>query len=249
MEVLMRTALVTGGAKRIGRAIVERLAKDGYAVAIHCHRSREEAEKLKHEIDGNAGRAEIIEGDLTDLDSARMMVGQARQALGPLTLLVNNASVYEPDDIHSLDLSLWDHQFDVNLRAPVFLTRDFASQLPVGCEGTVVNVLDQRVLRPTPRFFSYTLSKCALFLATQTMAQALAPGIRVNAVGPGPTLQSRWQQPYEFERQVEALPLSHGPLPEEIADAVLFLTKAKSITGQMLAVDGGQHLACGGASR
>jgi NAD(P)-dependent dehydrogenase (short-subunit alcohol dehydrogenase family) len=239
----MRTALVTGGAKRIGRAIVQRLAKEGYAVAIHCHRSRADAEKLKHEIEARAGRAEIIEADLADGDAVGAIVHQARLALGPLTLLVNNASVYEPDDVQTLEQSIWDHQFNVNLRAPVLLSCDFANQLPVGCEGTVVNVLDQRVLRPTPRFFSYTLSKCALFSATQTMAQALAPRIRVNAVGPGPTLQSRWQSEDEFVRQAESLPLEHGALPDEIADAVLFLTNARSITGQMLAVDGGQHLA------
>ncbi|HEX8663187.1 MAG TPA: SDR family oxidoreductase [Beijerinckiaceae bacterium] len=239
----MRTALVTGGARRIGQAIVKRLASDGWAVAIHCHRSGREAEALGRAIQAAGGRAAVIEADLADAAAVRSIVARAGAALGPVTLLVNNASVFEPDDIGSLDEAVWERHFGVNLRAPVFLAGDFAGQLPDGVEGTVVNVIDQRVLKPTPHFLSYTLSKSALFTATQTMAQALAPRIRVNAVGPGPTLASRRQRRDDFARQGASVPLGHGPSPEEIAEAVLFLASAKSVTGQMIAVDGGQHLA------
>jgi NAD(P)-dependent dehydrogenase (short-subunit alcohol dehydrogenase family) len=239
----MRTALVTGGARRIGEAIVRRLAKEGYAVAIHCHRSGREAEVLGRAIQAMGGRAAVIEADLADPDAVRSIVAQAGAALGPVTLLVNNASVFEPDDIGSLDEAVWERHFGVNLRAPVFLARDFADQLPNGVEGAIVNVIDQRVWKPTPHFLSYTLSKSALFTATQTMAQALAPWIRVNAVGPGPTLASRRQRRDDFARQGASVPLGHGPSPEEIAKAVLFLAGARSVTGQMIAVDGGQHLA------
>jgi NAD(P)-dependent dehydrogenase (short-subunit alcohol dehydrogenase family) len=239
----MGTALVTGGARRIGRAIVERLAAEGYAVAIHCHRSDHEAHALRRALQAQGARAEVVEADLGDAATLAGLVRRARAALGTLTLLVNNASVFEPDDIGSLDEALWERHFRINLRAPVFLARDFADQVPEGGEGAIVNVIDQRVWNPTPQFFSYTLSKSALFTATQTLAQALAPGIRVNAVGPGPTLASRRQGQDDFARQGASVPLGHGPRPEEIADAVLFLAKAGSVTGQMLAVDGGQHLA------
>jgi NAD(P)-dependent dehydrogenase (short-subunit alcohol dehydrogenase family) len=239
----MRTALVTGGARRIGEAIVKRLASDGWAVAIHCHRSGHEAKALGRAIQAAGARAAILEADLADAAAVSSIIAQAGAALGPLTLLVNNASVFEPDDIGSLDEVGWERHFGVNLRAPVFLARDFAAQLPHGVDGAIINVIDQRVWKPTPHFLSYTLSKSALLTATQTMAQALAPRIRVNAVGPGPTLASSRQRRDDFARQGASVPLGHGPNPEEIAEAVLFLATARSVTGQMIAVDGGQHLA------
>jgi NAD(P)-dependent dehydrogenase (short-subunit alcohol dehydrogenase family) len=239
----MRTALVTGGARRIGRAIVERLAAEGHAVAIHCHRSDKEAHALRRALQAKGARMEVVAADLCDPAMLAGLVRQARAALGSLTLLVNNASAFEPDDIQSLEEALWERHFRINLRAPVFLARDFAAQAPDDCEGAIVNVIDQRVWKPNPQFFSYTLSKSALFTATQTLAQALSPRIRVNAVGPGPTLASRRQHEDDFARQGASVPLGHGPRPEEIADAVLFLAQARSVTGQMLAVDGGQHLA------
>jgi NAD(P)-dependent dehydrogenase (short-subunit alcohol dehydrogenase family) len=173
-EVVMRTALVTGGARRIGEAIVKRLAAEGWAVAIHCHRSGHEAKALARAIQAAGGRAAIIEGDLADAAAVSSIIAQAGAALGPVALLVNNASVFEPDDIGSLDEVGWERHFGVNLRAPVFLARDFAAQLPDGVDGAIINVIDQRVWKPTPHFLSYTLSKSALFTATQTMAQALA---------------------------------------------------------------------------
>jgi NAD(P)-dependent dehydrogenase (short-subunit alcohol dehydrogenase family) len=238
-----RAALVTGAAKRIGRAIALRLADEGYAVAVHCRRSRADAQEVQAAIERSGGRAAIVQADLADIAAVERLVDEASAALGPLTLLVNNASLFEPDGIESIAPELWDRHFAVNLRAPAFLTRDFARQVPEGEDGAVVNIVDQRVWKLNPQFFSYTLTKAALFTATQTMAQALAPRVRVNAVGTGPTLTSSRQSEQDFARQGEALPLRRHPQPEEIADAVVFLARAKSVTGQMLAVDGGQHLA------
>ena len=169
------------------------------------------------------------------------LVPAAAAALGPLGVLVNNASLFETDAVGQLDPDLWDRQFAVNLRAPVFLSQAFAAQ--VAGEGVIVNIVDQRVWKLTPRFFSYTLTKAALWTATRTLAQALAPKVRVNAVGPGPTLPSARQTPEDFARQRAALLLARGPSPEEIADAVGFILRARAMTGQMIALDGGQHLA------
>jgi NAD(P)-dependent dehydrogenase (short-subunit alcohol dehydrogenase family) len=239
----MRTALVTGGARRIGRAIVERLAQEGYAVAIHCNESRDDADALRRFVIDHGGEAEVVQADLDDPDGFGVLMDSAHEALGPFTLLVNNASVFEPDELQTINRALWARHFAVNLQAPVFLARDFARQLPDECDGAVINIVDQRVWKLNPQFFSYTLSKAALFAATRTMAQALAPRVRVNAIGPGPTLMSSRQTESDFARQSASVPLGHGPSPDEIADAVLFLANSRSITGQMLAVDGGQHLA------
>jgi NAD(P)-dependent dehydrogenase (short-subunit alcohol dehydrogenase family) len=238
-----KVAQVTGGAKRIGRAISLRLGRAGYAVAIHGRGPSEEAEALRVELTANGGLAAIVTGDLADPAAVDRLIPQAREALGPVKLLVNNASVFLPDDVRRLDLATWERHFAVNLRAPTFLAAAFAAQVPPEAEGAVVNILDQRVWRPTPQFFSYTLTKAALHTATKTMAQALAPRIRVNAVGPGPTLMSTRQTPEDFARQVAALPLGTGPTPDDIAEAVLMLANARTVTGQMIAPDSGQHLA------
>jgi NAD(P)-dependent dehydrogenase (short-subunit alcohol dehydrogenase family) len=236
-------ALITGGAKRIGAAITRRLAVEGYAVAIHCRRSTAEAETLRDAVLRDGGRAAIVRAELADAAAVDGLMEQAGRALGPVTLLVNNASEFEEDELETLDHARWERHFAVNLRTPAFLARDLVRQLPPGAQGAVVNVIDQRVWKLTPQFFSYTLTKAALFTATKTMAQALAPRVRVNAVGPGPTLTGPRQDEADFARQSAAVPLGHGASPEEVADAVLYLAKARSITGQMLAVDGGQHLA------
>jgi NAD(P)-dependent dehydrogenase (short-subunit alcohol dehydrogenase family) len=238
-----KVALVTGGAQRIGRRLVERLAGDGYAVAIHCRRSTEEAQGIAARIRTAGGKAAVVQADLADGEAVGRLVPEAVRALGPLTLLVNNASEFEPDEVETLTQERWDRHFAVNLRAPAFLARDFAHQLPADGEGCIVNIVDQRVWKLTPQFFSYTLTKAALFSATQTMAQALAPRIRVNAIGPGPTLSNVRQGDEDFAKQSGAVLLGHGGTPDEIADAVLYLARARSVTGQMIAVDGGQHLA------
>jgi NAD(P)-dependent dehydrogenase (short-subunit alcohol dehydrogenase family) len=238
-----RAALITGGARRIGEAIALALAEAGYAVAVHAQNSQAAAEQLCRKITAAGGRAAAVTGDLADHDAVSKLVPAARSAVGPLTLLVNNAGEFEPDEIGKLDRVRFDRQFAVNLRAPLFLSEAFAAQVPDGADASIVNVLDQRVYKLTPGFVSYTLSKSALFTATTTLAQALAPRVRVNAVAPGPTLPSPRQDEKEFAAQAAQLPLGRGPTPEDIAQAVLYLASAAAVSGVTIAVDGGQHLA------
>jgi NAD(P)-dependent dehydrogenase (short-subunit alcohol dehydrogenase family) len=241
--IAQEVALVTGGARRIGRAIVERLAAEGYAVAIHCNRSRREAEKLAAAIRDRGGRAAVLAAELADVVAARGLIGAAKAALGPVTLLVNNASEFGAADFKHFDAAHFDRTFAVNLRAPLLLAHAMAAALPRRAVGAVVNVLDQEVLKLTPLFFSYTLSKAALAAATITMAQALAPRIRVNGVAPGPTLKGPGQSRTSFKQSTHAVPLRRASTPQDVAEAVLFLARAKSVTGAVLAVDAGQHIA------
>jgi NAD(P)-dependent dehydrogenase (short-subunit alcohol dehydrogenase family) len=235
-----RTALITGGARRIGAAIARALAREGYALVLHANRSRAEAEKLSAELEAAGSRARVVLADLADPAAVDGLIAAAA-AFGPLTLLVNNAGEFEPDEIGTLRRDGFERTMAVNLAAPLFLAKAFAAQAGEG--ASIVNVLDQRVLKPTPRFFSYTLAKSALHTATTTLAQALAPRVRVNAVAPGPTLPSPRQSEAEFAQQATALPLKRGPSPADIAAAVVYLAKAEAVTGVTIAVDGGQHLA------
>src|SRR5215470_15857815 len=209
----LRAALITGAGRRIGAAIALTLARAGYSVVLHAHHSREDAERLAAAIAGAGGRASVVLGDLADHEAVRGLV-PAASSLGALTLLVNNAGEFEPDDIETLSHARFQRAMAVNLAAPLFLSQAFAAQAPVGVDVSIVNVLDQRVLKPNPRFFSYTLSKSALHTATTTLAQALAPKLRVNAVAPGPTLPSVWQDNEAFARRSAAMPLGRGPRPE-----------------------------------
>jgi NAD(P)-dependent dehydrogenase (short-subunit alcohol dehydrogenase family) len=238
-----RAALVTGAARRIGRAIAFALHEAGYAVAIHARHSLGDAEALRDEIARANGRAAVVKADLADHAAVAGLVAAANAEVGPLTLLVNNASSFEKDEIGALDVARFDRQLAVNLRAPIFLSEAFAAQARAGVDASIVNILDQRVFKPTPHFVSYTLAKSALHAATRMLAQALAPKIRVNAVAPGPTVQSVRQQAEDFARQAAAVPLGRGPGMDEIAAAVIYLAGARSVTGVTLAVDGGQHLA------
>lgn len=240
----MAVALVTGAARRIGLKISERLAARGYDLALHCSEtSYEEAKEAAARLAKNGARTFVIAADLEDPAAPARIVQAAAKALGPLDLLVNNASIFEEDSAFAIDLDLWDRHFAVNLRAPVLLAQEFVRQVPEGRAGAIVNIIDQRVWRPTPQFFSYSLSKSALWWATQTMAQAFAPrGIRVNAVGPGPVLPNEPQGTGGFAMEVAGVPLKHAVSEAEIADAVLYLAQAPSVTGQMIAVDAGQHL-------
>jgi NAD(P)-dependent dehydrogenase (short-subunit alcohol dehydrogenase family) len=238
----IKTALVTGAAQRIGRAIAERLAAEGWAVAVHYHRSADEAESLVEAIEAGGGRAEAIAADLADAGAVEALLPAVAATLGPVGLLVNNASAFEKDDLATLSRASWDQHLETNLWAPLTLTKSFAEHLPEGAAGNVVNLLDQRVLNLTPYFLSYTVSKAALWTLTQTLALALAPRIRVNAIGPGPTLPSPRQSQAEFDRQWTRMPLGRGTTPEEIAEAVIYLIGAPAVTGQLLALDGGQHL-------
>jgi NAD(P)-dependent dehydrogenase (short-subunit alcohol dehydrogenase family) len=239
----IKTALVTGGARRIGRAIVENLAANGFAVAIHCNRSVDEAAALAEEIALAGGKAMVVAADLTDMGAVATLADRVTAELGPLGLLVNSASIFKDDSPVDLDLKVLDRHFDVHLRAPLLLAGKLATALPEGAEGLVVNIIDQRVWKLTPRHFSYTLSKAALWTATQTLAQALAPKVRVNAIGPGPTLQSTVQAKADFKAQVDGLPLKRGPELGEFGATIRYLWEARSVTGQMIALDGGQHLA------
>lgn len=236
-------ALVTGGGRRIGRAIVEDLAAHGVGVAIHCNRSRDEAVALRDAIHASGGRAVVVEANLQDMSSVDTLVARSEEALGPLSLLVNNASLFEADTAQDFDWDVWDGHFALHLKTPVLLARRFAEALAADREGLVVNIVDQRVWRPNPRFFSYSLSKSALWEATRIMAQALAPRVRVNAIGPGPTLANTRQSAEDFDKQRRALLLERGPGLAEFGATIRYLWSAASVTGQMIALDGGQHLA------
>jgi NAD(P)-dependent dehydrogenase (short-subunit alcohol dehydrogenase family) len=243
-----RVALVTGAARRIGRHIALDLAAHGWRVALHYHASIEAAEEAVGAIRAAGGTAEAFAADLDAESEVRGLMPRVSAALGPVSLLVNNASIFEPDSLASLDdpaAGMWKYHehFQVNLTAPLLLTRALVVQLPAGLEGNVVNILDQKVWRLTPYFFSYTLSKAALWTATQTLAQALAPQVRVNAIGPGPILPNARQSDEEFARQCASLPLQRCAAPDEIAAAIRFLVATPSLTGQMIALDGGRHLA------
>jgi len=230
-------ALVTGAARRIGRALALAAAEAGYDVAIHHRDSAEDAQSAADEVSALGVKAAVIAADLTD--HPERLIEQARAALGPVTLLVNSASVFEDDRLTTMTRDSWDMHMQANLSAPIALTQAFAAQ---GGEGLVVNIVDQRVWRPNPQFFSYSLSKAGLWWATQTMAQALAPRIRVNAIAPGPTLPSVHQSAEDFEAEAANVPLQRRATPGEIAAALRYLIDASSVTGQMIAVDGGQHL-------
>ncbi|SDF52998.1 NAD(P)-dependent dehydrogenase, short-chain alcohol dehydrogenase family [Limimonas halophila] len=236
-------ALVTGAARRIGAAIARDLAGQGWAVAVHYNSSEAEAAETVAAIRAAGGVAAAVAANLSDEAETQGLVPRAANALGrPLTCLVNNASVFEWDDVHTAGRASWDRHLDPNLRAPFVLTQRLAEQLPDDARGAVINILDAKVWNLAPGFTSYTVSKAGLWALTQTLALELAPRIRVNAVGPGPTLPSVRQTPADFARQAGQMPLGHGSSPEEICQAVQFILAARSVTGQMIALDGGQHL-------
>lgn len=239
----VRTALVTGGGARIGKAIVRDLAAHGWAVAIHANSSAANAEAEAARIVDDGGRATVVQADLAGLDSVRTILPEANDRLGPVTLLVNNAGLFVKDAIGELDAAIWETQFAVNLRAPLFLAEAFAAQLPDGEDGNIVNMIDHRVLKLRPDMTSYTLAKSALWTATRTLAQALAPQIRVNGIGPGPVLPNQNEGEAGFAAEVAGTLLER---PVDLADfghAIRFLVETRSMTGQMLALDCGQHLA------
>ena len=234
-------ALVTGASRGIGRTLALTAAKAGYDVVVHARAPHADAEQTCADVAALGRRARVAHGELGADETPAQLLAAAGE---PVTLLVNCASVFEDDRIETLTAAGWDKAMAANLRAPVLLSQAFAAALPKHRHGLIVNILDQRVWRPTPRFFSYAVSKAALWAATQMLAQALAPRIRVNgAVGPGPTLQSVHQSADDFAAEAAAVPLGHGGTPEEIGHALAFLIEASSVTGQMIAVDGGQHLA------
>jgi NAD(P)-dependent dehydrogenase (short-subunit alcohol dehydrogenase family) len=237
-----KTALVTGSAKRLGRAIAEDLAAHGFAVALHANGSLAEAEAVAATLRAEGKKAIALKADLGNISETGSLIARAEAELGPIGVLVNNASVFEDDTALAFDAAVFANHFDLHVRAPAILSAALVNALPEDRSGLIVNIIDQRVLALKPTFFSYTLSKATLWTATQTMAQAFAPRVRVNAIGPGPTLISERQQPADFQAQVDSLPLKKGPSLTEFGRTIRFLFDTPSITGQMIALDGGQHL-------
>ncbi|MFV0408858.1 MAG: SDR family oxidoreductase [Paracoccus sp. (in: a-proteobacteria)] len=247
----MSVALITGGARRLGRAMTLALAGNGHDVAIHCYASTAEAGELAARARALGVRAEVFAADLLDLDAAEALIAEVSARMGPVSVLINNASIFEHDDLSSATRASWDRHFGSNLRAPFILSQAFAAQAPKAgllngeprAAGLIVNMIDQRVLKPTPEFLTYAIAKSGLWAMTRMLAQALAPDIRVNAIGPGPTLQGEHQSAAQFARQRAATILRRGADEDDVTAALLYLLSAKSVTGQMICADGGQHLA------
>jgi len=238
----LKNALITGSSQRVGRSIAEKLARMGWNIAIHYLNSKDEAQHLTNQLSKDGIKAVPVRGDLnSDCDIAGLFPAAA-EAIGPITCLINNASMFELDTLESATFDTWDRHLAVNLRAPLFLSQALTKNLPRGQDGNIINIIDQRVWNPTPWFVSYSVSKSGLWSLTQTLALAMAPSVRVNGIGPGPTLPSPRQSREDFLKQEASTPLKRGAPPEEIAEAIEFILSAESMTGQMIALDGGQHL-------
>ena len=239
---MLKNVLVTGAAKRLGRAIALDLASHGWNVVIHYNGSEEDADSAAQAVRAFGSEASTLKCDLSKEAETATLVDRAVKELGPLTALINSASLFENDDWQTATRKTWDEHIEINLRAPLLLSQLFGKQLPAGTRGNIINIIDQRVLKPTPQFLSYSISKAGLYWLTTTLAQGMGPDIRVNAVGPGPTLKNPRQSDVDFNRQRDATILKHGADPADICAAVRYLLDAEAVTGQMLAVDGGQHL-------
>ena len=239
---MTKTVLVTGAAKRLGRAIALDLAAAGWDIALHYHGSAAEADTAAAEVRKAGVRCETFQCNLSNEGETAALIGRAAAALGPLTALVNSASLFENDDWQSASRASWDAHMETNLRAPLVLSQALARQVPAAATGCIVNIIDQRVLKPTPQFLSYSLSKAGLYWLTTTLAQGMGPRVRVNAIGPGPTIRNARQSEADFARQRDATVLKRGAEPADVCAAVRYLLGAQAVTGQLLAVDGGQHL-------
>ncbi len=249
----MTRALVTGAAKRIGRAMALELAQNGFDVAVHYASSGEEAAAVVAEIEALGQKAVALQADLLEEQHVQALMPRAVEALGgPVHVLVNNASVFEYDNMQTATRQSWDRHIESNLRAPFVLTQALAAQVPAPlvdadgepvAQGLVINMLDQRVRKLTPEFSSYTIAKMGLWALTRTAAQGLAPAVRVNGIGPGPTIQGHRQTKDHFTRQRQATVLKRGSDETDVRAALAYLLRAKSVTGQLICVDGGQHLA------
>lgn len=239
-----RTALVTGGAVRLGRAIALHLARRGANVGIHFHRSQEAARDTTAELAACGVRTVVVAGDFGQdvVQTAQRIFVEATSTLGPIDLLINSAAIFEPDTLETLSEAAWSRQLCINLEGPIWMTREFARQLPPGRQGDVVNLLDWRAFRPQPGYLSYTVAKAGLAAATRLLALELAPAIRVNAIAPGAILPAAGESSERFERLAEQIPLRRTGRPEEVAAAVEYLATSGFVTGEVLFLTGGQHL-------
>lgn len=240
---MTKAILITGSGTRIGAFLAKSLSKHGWAVAIHYNKSSESAELLSEEIRAKGGEVALVKADLFVPDDLDVLIKKASENLGVrLTALINNASTFEEDSFESFTNSSFDCHMDINLRAPIILSQKFAEQLPCNIKGQIINIIDQRVLNSDPSFFTYSISKSALFWATKTMAQSLAPNIRVNAIGPGPTIKNYIQTDEDFNSEINSTLLKNGSPPDELLKGILYLLSESSVTGHMIPIDGGQHL-------
>jgi len=236
--------LVTGAARRIGLALAQGFARADRPVVLHASpRSLAAAKNAAAELVAQGFRAQALACDLAAATEVGQLIPRAEAAFGPLALLVNNSALFEPDCAQDFTPEALERHFAVNLRAPLLLAQAFAARLPEGEKGAIINMIDQRVFRLTPRDFTYTLSKAALWTATRTMAQAFAPRIRVNAIGPGPVLPNKIAGEEGFAREIARVPLAEASGVESLVETALYLARARHVTGQMIAVDSGQHLA------
>ncbi|AMS30970.1 SDR family oxidoreductase [Aquidulcibacter sp.] len=238
-----KTVLVTGAGQRLGLAIAQKLAKAGHTVILHASNSIAQAEAAAESLRAEGAKAYAVQADLlVEADVASLITRASSLAGAPITGLVNNASIFEGDEASDFTRASWDRHFDVHVRVPCELARNLAAALPAGQSGSIVNLIDQRIFKLTPQFFTYTLSKAALATATHTLAQALAPHVRVNGVAPGPTARNIRQSEEDFQKQVDATLLGTGSPVDDVVEAVCFLLNAEAVTGQIMAVDGGQSL-------
>ena len=239
---MKKTILITGGSQRIGRSIALFLKDSNYNFIIHYNKSSKAARQLKNIINGHGRDCEIVKTDLSKISDVKNIIKRSKNFFGPIHAIVNNASLFINDNIENLNDKLWYDHMNINLYAPLIISKEFNKQLPKKSLGHIINILDQNVVNPDTSFFSYSISKSALLSATTIMAKSFAPNIRVNAIGPGPTLKNIHQSKKHFDQSIKNTLLKIGSPPEEIAKTVKFLLESKSITGQFIAVDGGEHL-------
>ena len=246
MSDMKYAALVTGGSKRIGKSISKKLASENRNVIIHYNKSKKEALELCKELNKNSKIISIaVQADLNKTNQVIKIFNDLKKKSIIVDCLINNASTFSYDNLKNMTANTWNNHIVPNLYAPLMLSKEFVKALPSKKNGNIFNIIDQRVLNLTPHFLSYTASKSGLWTMTKTLALELAPKIRVNAIGPGPTIKSKFQTDEEFKSQCKSLPLQKGAKPEQVAETISFLLKVNSITGQMIALDGGQHLGWG----
>ena len=243
MKKKIKNVLITGAGKRIGSSIAKSLAANNWNVALHYNKSEKETKKLSIELQETYKvKTVCIQADLSDLKQLKKIIPTVIKSIGHISCLINNAANFEYDSIYSLSSDSWDMHMNTNIRAPLFLSQSFVENIPKKINGNIINIIDQRVWNLTPYFTTYTLSKSALWTLTQTLALSLSPNIRVNAIGPGPTIKSKMQTTKEFKAQYRRMPLTIPVTLEEISQFINLIINSPSLTGQMIALDGGQHL-------